>query len=140
MNQSPYSLSFEEFSKLKSWRFNKVPDPASLNRLVVEELVSMLKEAAAQKKKLMVICPVGPLDYSFWVERLNQEQIDGSFLITVNMDEYLNGEGGLLEESHPLSFRKFMREKLFSRLEGKASVPKRTFIFLLPMRLTGQPG
>ena len=110
MSKNPYSLSFDEFSKLKAWRFKKVPDPASLNHLVVEELVSMLKGAAAQKKSLMAICPVGPLDYSFWVERLNQEQIDGSFLITVNMDEYLDKEGNLLEESHPLSFCRFMRE------------------------------
>jgi glucosamine-6-phosphate deaminase len=132
MSRNPYTLEFDEFSKLKPWRFSRVPDPGSLNRLVVEELVSKLKGAAAQKKKLMVICPVGPLDYSFWVKRLNQEQIDGSFLVTVNMDEYLNKEGGLLEELHPLSFRKFMRDSLFNRLRGKARIPDENIYFPSP--------
>jgi glucosamine-6-phosphate deaminase len=132
MSKSPYALSFDEFSKLRPWRFNRVPDVPSLNRLVAEELVSMLRGAAAQKKTLMVICPVGPLDYSSWVERLNQEQIDGSLLITVNMDEYLGEEGGLLEESHPLSFRRFMRDQLFSRLRGKARVPDENIYFPSP--------
>jgi 6-phosphogluconolactonase/glucosamine-6-phosphate isomerase/deaminase len=126
----PYSLSFEEFAALRPWKFNKVADVAALNRLVAGEVVEALQRATGERRKLMVICPVGPLDYSYWAERMNQEQTDGSRLITVNMDEYLGPEGGFIEQSHPLCFRRFMWNNFFDRLQGRARVPKHNIISL----------
>jgi glucosamine-6-phosphate deaminase len=65
---------------------------------------------------------------------MNREQTDGSALITVNMDEYLEESGRLIPESHPMSFRRFMREGLFDRLEGKARVPPENICFPSPDR------
>src|SRR3970040_1008748 len=99
-----YSLSFEEFSKKKSWPFTKVSDWPALNQRIAAEVVSALREAAKDGRQLMLICPVGPLDFSYWAELMNHEQTDGSHLITVNMDEFVNEGGELIEMSHPLSF------------------------------------
>jgi glucosamine-6-phosphate deaminase len=129
---SPYSLPFDQFAKLRPWRFNQVADTAALNQLVAVQVVGALKNAMQEGKRLMVICPVGPLDYSYWAEQMNRAGTDGSFLVTVNMDEYLNEDGELIEESHPLSFRAFMHDKLFSRLRGRARVPSENIHFPSP--------
>ena len=65
---NPYELEFESFSKLRPWPFTRVPDVNALNRLVADEVVAELKRAEAENRKLMVVCPVGPLDYSYWAE------------------------------------------------------------------------
>ncbi|HUV12583.1 MAG TPA: hypothetical protein VMY18_03005 [Acidobacteriota bacterium] len=128
----PYALEFEQFSKLKPWRFTTVPDVDALNRLVAEEAITSLKEAAQQGKNLLIICPVGPLDYSYWVSLMNQEQIDGSRLITICMDEYLGENDEWIAEDHPLSFRRFMKENFFNNLRGRARVPKENIHFPCP--------
>ena len=127
-----YTLEFEEFSNRKPWPFTRAPDTAALNRRVADQVVSALKQASSEQRRLMVICPVGPLDYSYWVDLMNREQTDGSCLVTVNMDEYLNDDGALVDTAHPLSFRRFMNEGLFDRLEGKARVPPENIHFPLP--------
>lgn len=128
---NPYAIEFEDFGKLRPWTFTRVPDLAALNRLVADEVTSALQCAEDEGRTLMVICPVGPLDYRYWAERMNAARTDGTRLITVNMDEYIE-DGALIPESHPLSFRRFMREGLFSRLEGRARVPEENIHFPSP--------
>jgi glucosamine-6-phosphate deaminase len=130
--QEVYSLGFERFSKQKPWLFTKVADWPALNQRIADEVVAALKEAVKAGRQLLVICPVGPLDYSYWAELMNREQTDGSHLVTVNMDEFVNEGGELIEMSHPLSFRRYMKERLFGRLEGRARVPAENVHFPLP--------
>jgi glucosamine-6-phosphate deaminase len=128
----PYTLRFEAFQEHQDWIFTKVADPQALSRATAEEVVAELKCAETENRQLMVICPVGPIDYSYWVEAMNREQTDGSRLLTVNMDEYLDSEEQLIPESHPLSFRRFMNTGLFSRLTGRARVPSANIHFPSP--------
>ncbi len=127
-----YTIPFAAFSKLRPWPITKVPDLATLNRIVAEEITSALKCAARDGRKLMVILPVGPLDYTVWADAMNREGTDGSALVTLNMDEYLDENGDLVGECHPMSFRRFMRENFFDRLEGNARVPAENIHFPLP--------
>ncbi len=127
-----YSIPFEDFAKLRTWRFTKVADAAELSRLTAAEVVAALRQAAADERQLMVICPVGPIDYAYWAEAMNREQTDGRFLVTVNMDEYLDADGRLIDETHPLSFRRFMMTGLFDRLRGQARVPEANIYFPSP--------
>lgn len=127
-----YSIPFEDFAKLRRWRFTKVADAAELSRATAEEVVTELHRAATQKQKLVVICPVGPIDYACWAEAMNREQTDGSCLVTVNMDEYVDADGHAIDEAHPLSFRRFMNLGLFNRLRGRARVPHANIHFPSP--------
>lgn len=54
--------------------------------------------------------------YELLAARLNQHRVDLAGLVTFNLDEYLDPSGGWLEVSHPLSYRRYMEENLFSRL------------------------
>jgi len=129
---NPYTIPFDEFSRLQQWQFTKVADVAALNQLVAEEVTSALKQVTHEGRKLMVICPVGPLNYSYWASLMNRERTNGTHLVTVNMDEYVGEDGSLVDESHPMSFRRFMQETFFSRLEGNARVPKENIHFPFP--------
>lgn len=129
----PYSLRFEDFQEHRKWTFTKVADAPALSHATAEEVVAQLKRAETENRDLMVICPVGPIDYLYWAEAMNREQTDGSRLVTVNMDEYLNGQDQLVPESHPLSFRRFMNAGLFSRLTGRARVPSENIHFPSPV-------
>lgn len=131
----PYSLQFKDFAKHRKWPFAKVADDVALSKVTAEEVVAELKRAEADGRTLMVICPVGPIDYAYWAEAMNREGTDGTRLVTVNMDEYLDDHGDLVSESHPLSFRKFMNEGLFNRLSGRAHVPAGNICFPSPRDL-----
>ncbi len=127
-----YAIPFEDFSRLRPWKFVRVADVDALNRMIADEVTAALKTASRLGRRLMVICPVGPLDFSYWADRMNREATDGTALITVNMDEYIGADGRLIPESHPLSFRRFMNDGLFGRLEGKARVPPENIHFPSP--------
>lgn len=129
----PYGLEFEQFSKLKPWSFTRVPDLDALNRRVAHEVVSALEIAARRGRKLLVICPVGPLDYSYWAELMNERQTEGARLMTICMDEYLDGErDAWIDEEHPLSFRRFMRENFFNKLRDGTQLPEKNIHYPCP--------
>jgi len=127
-----YALTFEEFSRLKPLKFTKVADVDALNKLVADEVVAALKRASSEGRQLMVIVPVGPLNYSCWADLMNREHTKGAHLITVNMDEFVDEGGHLVDQSHPLSFRRFMKETFFDRLEGQARIPAENIHFPSP--------
>ncbi len=128
----PYSLRFEDFQEHREWTFTKVADAPALSQATADEVVAELKCAETEGRVLMVICPVGPIDYAYWAEAMNREQTDGSRLVTVNMDEYLDDQERLISESHTLSFRRFMNAGLFSKLTGRARVPSANIHFPSP--------
>lgn len=128
----PYTVPFDKFSKLRAWPFTRVRDLSALNNLIAVEVTVALKQASKDGRQLMVICPVGPLNYIYWADLMNRENTDGSALITVNMDEYIDENTHLIPESHLMSFRRFMREGLFDRLQGKARVPRENIHFPSP--------
>ncbi|MDX9979877.1 MAG: glucosamine-6-phosphate deaminase [Lentisphaeria bacterium] len=49
--------------------------------------------------------------------RLNRERVDLRLLHTYNLDEYVGPDGKPVPETHPLSYRRYMRENLFSALD-----------------------
>lgn len=125
----PYQTEFEHFPALRPWKFTRVPDVDTLNRRIAEEVTQALQGAEQEGRQLLVICPVGPLDYSYWVKLMNRKQTSGHHLITISMDEYLDEDGDWISQDHPLSFRRFMFENLYRRLEGKARVPEENIYF-----------
>lgn len=122
-------ISLGTLAEQRGVQAREVPDAHALNQLVAAELASALRAAVDAGRQLVAIVPVGPLDYTYWADALNREHLDGTALITVNMDEYVNESGDWIGEDHPLSFRRFMRENLFDRLEGHSRMPPENRIF-----------
>ena len=54
--------------------------------------------------------------YEILAEMLNKNGTDLARLTTFNLDEYVGPDGCNVKSSHPLSYRSYMREKLFKNL------------------------
>jgi len=114
-----YNLPFDEFTDHQPWRFNLVKNVDELDHRVARIAVDAIKAAGQSGKQILIITPVGPLDYSYWARLCNQENVSCEPLVTMNMDEYINDNGDFVSESHPLSFRKFIADTLVSNLKGE---------------------
>ena len=76
------------------------------------------------------ILPVGSRgQYKRFARICNLERISCKNLITINMDEYLDDSDNLIPESHPLSFRGFMRKNLFDPLDDDLKVKPDNIFF-----------
>lgn len=111
-----------------------VPDPDALNRRVAAEFADLLEAKTRAGELLTAICPVGPLDYRFFVEELARRDLSCRNLRTVNMDEYLDDRDRLIPTTHPLSFRRFMDETFFSRLPADRGPRPENILFPDPDR------
>lgn len=93
-----------------------VADNAELNRRIAREFGDALAEKQARKEMLTIICPVGQVNYALFAQEIEQRGLDCRYLRTINMDEYLDDDGQLIDPDHPLSFQGFMQECFFSQL------------------------
>lgn len=62
--------------------------------------------------------------YEILAGKFNAAGTDLSKLSTFNLDEYVGPDGSEIPESHPLSYRKYMNENLFNRLDPKYGFSK----------------
>ena len=115
-----YALPFEQFAEHRPWKFNLVDDVEALNRLVAREAVDAIRAAGRTGRQVLIVLPVGPLDFSFWAALCNQRKVSCEPLVTVTMDEYLDDRTGrLIGRDHPLSFRRFIDQTLVANLEPR---------------------
>ena len=112
-----YELSFDEFGKHRPWRFNLVKDVRELNRTIARQAVDAIAAAGQAGRQILMITPVGPLDFSCWAKLCNEENVSCRPLVTLNMDEYIDDDGGYIPADHPLSFRGFIDKTLVANLE-----------------------
>lgn len=111
------SLRFEDFSARRPWKFNLVENREELNRRIAAEAVQAIRRAGEEDRRILIITPVGPLDYSYWAKLCNRERISCRPLITMNMDEYVDENGDYIPADHPLSFRSYVTESLMENLD-----------------------
>jgi len=93
-------------------------------------MANKLKENNKKGILTSFILPVGPRgQYRRFARICNMEKISCKNLITINMDEYLDDNDNLIPEKHPLSFRGFMKEKLFDLLEEDLKIKPENIFF-----------
>jgi len=113
------ALEFDDFSRIRPYRFTLVQDCDALNRKIAREGVDLIKAAHAANKRLLIILPVGPFDYTYWSTLCNEENVSCEGLTTLCMDEYLDDEDNIISPEHPLSFRRFIQQSLIDPLRPK---------------------
>jgi glucosamine-6-phosphate deaminase len=96
-----------------------VADSHALNERVAREAVDAIKAAGTANRQLLLILPVGPLNYGHWARLCNVEKVSCAPLVTMCMDEYLDDSGNHVPESHPLSFRHFIQRTFIDALDPK---------------------
>ena len=90
------------------------------------EAAEIIREAAAARGRARVVAATGASQFEFLDALAREEGIDWGKVTFFHLDEYVG-----LPESHPASFRKYLRERLADRvrpgafhfIDGEASAP-----------------
>lgn len=130
------SMPIEE---IKSWArvgVNIVKDQHSIYKNMARSIADNIIKHNEKGEKTKLILPVGPTpQYPMLADILNTEQVDLSNWWIFFMDEYLDWEGRLIPVEHPMSFRGYMKEALFERLDKRLGLNEEQIIWPDPVDL-----
>ena len=85
-----------------------------LGRAAAGDAAKIINEAIAERDAAYVIAATGASQFEF-LDALAQEKIDWTKVVFFHLDEYVG-----LPESHPASFRRYLKERVLSRVHPKA--------------------
>ena len=124
-----YAMRVEDLPEELRKKVKIVANVDAINKLVASEFADLLQEKQKKDEMLTIICPVGPLDYSYFAAEVKKRGLSCRNLRTVNMDDYLDENDKRISPSHDLSFQKFMEETFFSHLDKDARPLPENIIF-----------
>jgi glucosamine-6-phosphate deaminase len=129
-------LSPEELVTASRGRLEIQPDLPSLFFHFARSVADEIKTNNAAGKPTRLILPVGPVDqYPILARICNEERISWKNVFTFNMDEYCDWQGRAVPIAHPLSFKRAMRDLLFTQLDPDLRIPSDQTVFPDPMNL-----
>lgn len=85
-----------------------------LGRAAARDATKIINQAINERGAAYVIAATGASQFEF-LDALVQEQIDWTKVVFFHLDEYVG-----LPESHPASFRRYLKERLVSRVHPQA--------------------
>jgi glucosamine-6-phosphate deaminase len=138
MNPSSKYLAIpdEDLRAAAKVRLEIVPDLPALFKHFARGIADEIKANNAAGKPTRLILPVGPVDqYPVLAQICNAERISWRNVHTFNMDEYCDWQGRAVSIDHPLSFKRSMRDLLFSRLDKELQIPADQTLFPDPLNL-----
>ncbi len=141
------TLSDEDFKKLMTMPIEEIKNWSNVGVRIVEDAQILYKQMARsiadviirnnkENKNTKIILPVGPTpQYPILAEIINFEKINLEKLWIFFMDEYLDWESRWVSESHPMSFRGYMKNNLFDKIDKSLGLKKDQIIFPNPADL-----
>ena len=130
------TLSIDEFIERSKIRINIFPDGFSLHQQFAQSIANEIKQNNLVNKPTRLILPVGPVQqYPLLVQICNKEKISWKNVFSFNMDEYCDWQGRAIPYIHPLSFKRFMFDKLFNQLHPELRIPTNQVFFPDPLHL-----
>ena len=107
----------QELGKGTSARIVVLPDAETMQQAFVDDVVGLLRRHNAAGRNLVVIFPVGPVQFRPLAVCLNQEKVDLRQFFVFFMDEFCDESGELVPETHPMSLRGFARREFLDLLD-----------------------
>ncbi|HNS32437.1 MAG TPA: glucosamine-6-phosphate isomerase [bacterium] len=134
----------EKISERQKW-WNRNFAPVSCNTLeefnakMGHEIAYEICAAKEEKKKLILILPVGPMGMYEWIVYFLKEwNVDCRHVYGFNMDEWSDSRGNTLPSTNPGAFQNAMEQAFYGPL-GKLTVPKSQRFFATRKMLPGYP-
>ena len=125
-----FNLSSQELGRDAKIPIVKLGDSGEVFYELALEMVSAIRANNAAGRPTVLICPVGPVgQYPIFVRLVNRERLSLKNCWFVNMDEYLEDDGGYIGESSPLSFRGFMARNVYGQIDPGLLMPPEQRIF-----------
>lgn len=130
MNHAYYQYNKEELLREPKIPLICMPDNESVFKAMANEMVAEIEVNQRAGKRTVFICPVGPVgQYSYLVDMVNERNLSLKDTWFINMDEYLDDEGKWIPMDHPLSFRGFMEQKVYSKIKSELVMPEEQRVF-----------
>ena len=128
-----YSYSMEELAKESKIPVFAKSSSEEVFRLMADIMADTIVEHNKEGKNTVFIVPVGPVgQYPFFVERVNKERISLKNVYFFNMDEYMVDENTCIDENDRLSFRLFMKNTVYSKIDEELNIPESHRFFPVP--------
>jgi len=87
------------------------PDKVALSQAAADFAAAHIRAAIAERGSARVIFATGASQYDFLAALCAAPDIDWSLVTAFHLDEYVG-----ISADHPASFRRYLQERLFSRL------------------------
>lgn len=128
-----YSCSGDEFIKNSKIPVRVMETQDLMHREIASIMLDVIKKNNALNKKTTIICPVGPIgQYPYFAQMVNDERVSLKDVTFINMDEYVDEDGKLIDKESKLSFVKTMNDLLYSKIDPELVMPKSQRIFPEP--------
>lgn len=107
-----------------------LPGIDTIMHAMAESMVKEIEENNEKGKLTLFIIPVGPVkQYPYFVQLVNQKRLSLKRVTFINMDEYMESPAKLISKTHPLSFRRFMEENCYKKIDADLLMPESQRIF-----------
>lgn len=96
-------------------------------------MLSVIMKNNEQGKRTVMIVPVGPTDqYPILAKLINQLRVSLKNVYFFNMDEYMWDKNTVIDENHPMSFKKRMNDEFYSLVDKDLVMPLSQRLFPEP--------
>ena len=130
-----FHLSAQDLGRNAKIPIVKLGDSGEVFYELALEMTSAVRTNNAAGRPTVLICPVGPVgQYPIFVRLVNREGLSLKNCWFINMDEYLEDDGGCVDESNPLSFRGFMARNVYGQIAPGLLMPPEQRIFPDPIQ------
>jgi len=127
------TVPIKDIDKYSNVRVDVVKDANALYSKMARSIADIITSNNNAGRITKIILPVGPTpQYRILANICNEERIKLKNLWIFFMDEYLDWEGRLVLETHPMSFRGFMKKNLFSLLDNSLGLNTKQIIWPNP--------
>ena len=110
--------------------FRLLPDTGALLDHFAHAIADEIRSHNERGEATRLILPVGPTKhYPLLAEITNREKISWRHVHVFQMDEFLDWQGRLIPEEHPLSFVGYMRRELFGKIDAGLRIPRSSITF-----------
>ena len=113
-------------------KWTQVPDYEAMSRMAAQRLFDVISGKLAKRQKVRVGLATGNTMirvYAMLAGMLNKAGHELSDLSTYNLDEYVDGQGGNVAPSHPLSYRKYMTEHFYDLVDTRLGFKRENMFF-----------
>ncbi|MHA1803291.1 MAG: 6-phosphogluconolactonase [Promethearchaeota archaeon] len=105
-------------------------DLEELHEHFAEEIAKEIESHSVQKKATKLILPVGPTgQYPILARIINEKRLSLKNCWFFFMDEYCSEDGRALPDTHPLSFKRIVKEMFFDYLHADIEIDEEKIIF-----------
>ena len=125
-----YQLSAQELGNGAKIPLKKLGDSGEVFYEIAMEMIAEIEKNNAEGRRTVLICPVGPVGhYPIFVRLVNERRLSLKNVWFINMDEYLDASGDWIAESHKLSFRGFMKNNVYGKIDPELVMPENQRVF-----------